>query len=171
MNHVITQDNRTEAADAVRDILLMYADLALDGVLTHNAEWPIRFDPLKFVDAVQDCAGHYYVDIDLLRTGSAMAIAATFSTFWNEDQGASAGANTEAYAAAIQEGRLRHIPDIEAVLIEFLIGEHSALQDPWFDQAGAKLCQVHVRNYFGRLAEGASSARGPADWTVERLTA
>jgi len=163
LNHVITQDNRTEAADAVRDILLMYADLALDGVLTHNAEWPIRFDPLKFVDAVQDSADYYYVDVDLLRTGSAMAMVATF---WNEQQGTFAGAKTEAYAAAIQDGRLRQIPDIEAVIVEFLKGEHSALQDPWFDQAGARLCEVHVRNYFRCLAESASSGRGPADWTV-----
>jgi len=169
LNHVITRENSSEANDAVRDILLMYEGLAGDGLLTHNADWPIRFDPLKFVDAVQDSVGCYYLDMDLLRAGSAMAMAAAFSTFWNEEHGVSAGVHTERYAAAVREGRLRHLPDIEAVLVEFLRGEHAAVEDPWFDEVGARLCAVHVRGYFRRLADGVDSGRGPSDWMLERL--
>ena len=164
MSHVLTQENHPEALEAVRDILLMFTEVAEDRMFIHGAEYGIRFDPLKFVDAVQDTAASYYLDVDLLRTGSALVIFAAFYTGWTEERGVHAFEDTERYMEAVRAGRLRHVPDVERVLIEFFEGRHSAPDDPWFDQESARLCSAHVQSYFSRLAEGRGSGRGPPEW-------
>jgi len=166
--HVVNQENFLEAVDAVRDILLMYVNLAGDGRIIHNADWPIRFDPLVYVDAVQDNARTCYVDMDLLRAGSALAMVARYFSAWSEEQGVHAWTDTERYAAAVAGGRLAHLPEIEGVLVEHLSGRHAAPEDPWFDQVTTALCETFVRGYFRRLGDPApspsSADRGPADW-------
>lgn len=149
--HLITRDNYSEAADAVRDILMMYVDLAGDQVFIHNVDVHIRFDPLKFVDARPDTTDTYYVDLDLLQAGSALAIVALFHTFWEEERGGYAGRRTEEFKQAILGGRLAHLPDIEAVLLEFLNGEHMDMNDPWFDDATKALIEARVIPFFRGL--------------------
>jgi len=167
--HVVTQENSRGAVDAVRDILLMYVNVAEDGFIAHNADWPIRFDPLMYVDAVQDHAQTFYVDMDLLRAGSALAMVARYFSAWSEALGVHAWKDTERYAAAVAAGRLAHLPGIEAVLVEHLSGRHAAPDDPWFDQVTPALCETCVRRYFRRLGDPAPASssgtqRGPADW-------
>lgn len=164
--HVVNQGNLGEAIDAVRDVLVMYVNVAEDGFIPHNADWAIRFDPLMYVDAVQDSERAYYVDMDLLRAGSAMAMVARYFSAWSEEQGVHAWKDTERYAAAVAAGRLAHLPEIEAVLVEHLSGRHAAADDPWFDEVTPALCETYVRSYFSRLAGGAPSGRGPPDWTA-----
>lgn len=161
--HLITRDNYSETGEAVRDILLMYTGVVGDRMFLHNADWPIRFDPLKFVDAVQ-VDSSWYVDVDLLRTGSALAIFAAFYDGWSEEHGVFAFRQTERFAEAIREGRLRHNPDIEAALLEALSGDHASPTDPWFDELSRRLCATHVIAYFRRLVDGTDTGRGPADW-------
>lgn len=164
--HVLNQENFQRATDAVRDILVMYVNLAEEGRILHNADWAIRFDPLLYVDAVQDSERSYYVDMDLLRTGSALAMVARYFSAWSEEQGVHAGKDTELYAAAVAAGRLAHLPAIEAVLVEHLSGRHAAPVDPWFDEVTPSLCETYVQSYFRRLASGDRSGRGPQDWTA-----
>ena len=102
--HVVNQENSRGAVDAVRDILVMYVNVAEDGRINHNADWPIRFDPLMYVDAVQDSERTYYVDMDLLRAGSALAMVARYFSAWSEEQGVHAWEDTERYAAAVAAG-------------------------------------------------------------------
>lgn len=167
--HVVSRETLGEANDAVRDILVMYVNVAEEGLILHNADWPIRFDPLMYVDAVQDSERSYYVDMDLLRTGAALAMVARYYSAWSEEQGVHAWKDTERYAAAVAAGRLAHLPAIEAVLVEHLSGRHAAPDDPWFDQVTPSLCETYVRSYFRRLGDPAAPAasgteRGPADW-------
>jgi len=77
--HIVGEGNYQEAVNAVRDILMTYVDLAeaTEG-FSHNADVYVRFDPLKFVDAEVEDKGTYYVDLELLRAGSAVAILCAF---------------------------------------------------------------------------------------------
>lgn len=163
--HIVNQENMQGAVDAVRDVLVMYAEVAGEGCILHNADWAIRFDPLMYVDAVQDTEQTYYVDMDLLRAGSALAMVARYFSAWSEEQGVHAWKDTERFAEAVAAGRLAHLPDIEAVLVEHLSGRHAAPDDPWLDQVTPALCETYVRSYFRRLADGDPSGRGPQDWT------
>lgn len=163
--HVVNQENYWTAVDAVRDILVMYVNVAEDGRIIHNADWAIRFDPLMYIDAVQDTERTYYLDMDLLRAGSALAMVVRYFSAWSEEQRVHAWSDTERYAEAVAARRLAHLPDVEAVLVEHLSGRHAAADDPWFDDVTPALCETHVRRYFRRLAEGELSGRGPPDWT------
>ena len=165
---VVNQENSRGAVDAVRDILLMYVNMAEEGFIPHNADWPIRFDPLMYVDAVQDSERTFYVDMDLLHAGSALAMVARYFSAWSEEQGVHAWKDTERYAEAVSAGRLAHLPEIEAVLVEHLSGRHAAPDDPWFDEVTPALCETYVRSYFRRLCDPATPSsgaeRGPANW-------
>lgn len=149
--HLITLENYPGAGDAVRDILMMYVELAGDQFFIHNVDVHIRFDPLKFVDARPDPTNAYYVDLGLLQAGSALAIVALFHTFWAAERGVHAGARTEEFIQAIHDGRLAHLPDIEAVLLEFLKGEHADMSDPWFGDATKSLIEAYVNPFFRNL--------------------
>lgn len=69
----------------LRDILIMYADMAACGGSLTGANIWIRFDPLKVVDAETD-GKHDYGDLDLLRAGSAMTIQGPFFDNGAEDR-------------------------------------------------------------------------------------
>lgn len=164
--HLITRDNYSEADDAVRDILMMYVELARDQFFIHNVDVHIRFDPLKFVDAKPDTTSVYYVNLDLLRTGSALAIVALFHTYWSEEQGVYAGSRTGEFKRAILGGRLSNFPDIEGVLLEFLKGEHADLLDPWFDEVTIALVKAHVNPFFEGLAPEKKIEPGRRKWRL-----
>lgn len=148
--HVVTWDNSEEVSQALRDILMMYADMAGCGGRLTDANMWIRFDPLKFVDAEPD--GRYdYGDLDLLRTGSAIAILGSFYDNGEEDMPL-IDDQTGGFVTAIEEGRLGRFPDIVSVVKEALRREQSETLFPWFDGAVDAVYRQYVNAYFSRLA-------------------
>ena len=158
--HTITPENYDEALGAVRDILLMYVDMAegYEG-FGHAVDVAINFDPLRFVDAEVAGEGHL-LNLDLLRAGSAMAVLCRLYDAWAEEQNV-AGPHTQRYQEALAAGKLRHAPEIEAVALEALRRNTMTLDDPWFEKAVAPIYRKYVLGYFGRLA---ASDRDPAIW-------
>lgn len=151
--HIITQENYGDAADAVRDILMMYVDLA-DGYqgFGHASDVHIRFDPLKFIDADVDGEPVYYVDLDLVRAGSAVAILCAFYDLWCEEQPLAEHHRTIRYQAAVNQGRLSAFPDIEAIVREAIVRNEMSLNDPWFEDAVVPIYRKYVLGLFRRLA-------------------
>ncbi len=156
--HLITEDNSDEAADAIRDILMTYVQLA-DGCegFSHNADLYIRFDPLRFVDAETDGKSHY-VDLELLRSGSAMAIVCWYYNMWSEEQHLRITAGVH-FEVALEAGRLAASPDIEMFLREALSRDKIPTDDPWFMDGVASLYRTHVLGFFRRLASLDRSVR------------
>lgn len=117
--HTITGENYGEAQDAIRDILLLYVDMAESySGFGHATDVNVRFDPLKFVDAELVTPSGYapLIDMALLRTGSAIAILCSLYDEWCEFE-AVVG---HRFKEAIQAGRLGFTPDIERVAREAL---------------------------------------------------
>lgn len=150
--HVITAENYGEATDAVRDILLMYVDMASSYLgFGHAVDVAIRFDPLKFVDAEVDAPNQYLVHLDLLRAGSAVAVLCYLYDCWCEHEEFS-GPFVERCKAALKAGRFRRVPDIEKVASEALSKERLSLDDPWLDEVLEPIYKQHVLQYFAQLA-------------------
>ncbi|PKP87302.1 MAG: hypothetical protein CVT78_09275 [Alphaproteobacteria bacterium HGW-Alphaproteobacteria-17] len=151
--HVIDSENYLEAAEAVRDILMLYVDLADSTAgFGHGADWSIRFDPIKFVDSGVKTDGYHYVDIDLLQEGSAIAIICVFYDLWCEDQPLQGHPVSERYEVALSEGRLARFPDIEVILREALVRNQMPSDDPWFERALIPIYRKYVLGFFARLA-------------------
>lgn len=152
--HLINGDNYLEAADAIRDILMLYVDLADSTAgFGHAANVHVRFDPLKFVDAeVDHSTGYYFVDIDLLRQGSAIAILCEFYDLWSEEQPLSGHMRSEAYETALAAKRFNRFADIEAVLSQAIRRRDMPLDDRWFEEALAPIYRKYVLGFFNRLA-------------------
>ncbi len=151
MRHSITSENRAEAIDAIRDILLLYADMAESYAgFGHAVDADLRFDPLRFVDAVLDTPPGYapLVDLQLLRAGSAIAILCCLYDEWCEFEVITGGR----YREAILSGRLSATPDVEQVAQTALARREMTLEDPWFDTALRPIYRKYVANYFARLA-------------------
>lgn len=147
--HVITCDNSDEAEDAVRDILRMYVEMAQNGRgFFHNSDVFIRFDPLKFIDAVPDDRPYHYCDLDLLRAGCAIAILCDLYNDW--DMGESAAGSP--YRAAVEGGKLAAFPDIESVARQGLLLDSGPELDRWLEPALAPIYRKYVLGYFSRLA-------------------
>ncbi len=154
--HIVTKDNYEEAQDAIRDILMMFVEMAEStSGFSHAVDVHIRFDPLKFVDA-EVAADVVWIDIDLLRSGSALAILAFFYDMWCEfdavDVPDPAG-NDLRYKVAVETRRLHHLADVEAVVREALSRNQMAQDDPWFDRAVQPIYRKYVLGYFRRLSE------------------
>lgn len=150
--HSITSENYSEALDAIRDILLLYVEMAESySGFGHAADINLRFDPLKFVDAELITPAGYapLVDLDLLRTGSAVAILCSLYDEWCEFE-AVVGRR---FKDAIQAGRLGLTPDIDLVAREALQRGDMRLEDPWFEEAVEPIYQRHVVGYFEALAK------------------
>lgn len=150
--HTITSENYSEALDAIRDILLLYVDMAESySGFGHATNINVRFDPLKYVDAELITPAGYapLVDMNLLRTGSAVAILCSLYDEWCEFEAVVGGGFKE----AIQLGRLRFIPDIERAAKEALQRADMRLEDPWFDEAVEPIYQRHVVGYFEALSK------------------
>ena len=150
--HTITQENYEEALDATRDILMMFAHMAESySGFGHAVDGAIRFDPFKFVDA--DTNGEVWVNIDLLRSGSAVAILAFLYDLWCEFEAVDVPHLGSLHKEAVESGRLRYAPDIEAVAREALRRNAIAIDDPWFDDVVQPIYRKHVLGYFQRLSE------------------
>lgn len=157
--HLITSENYLEAAEAIRDILMMYVEMA-DGYkgFGHASDVYIHFDPVRFIDAETDGKA-YYVDLDLLRSGSAIAILCTYYDLWAEHDHVYGHSGNERYQAALDDGRFSAFPDIEAVIREALKRGAMSADDPWFDEAVTPIYQKYVRGFFQRLASADRSER------------
>jgi hypothetical protein len=158
--HVIGKHNYEEALDAVRDILMTYVDLAdATAGFGHNANVYVRFDPLKFVDAMVEDEGVYFVDLDLLRAGSAIVILCAFYNVWIEEQELDGHPLTREFQAAVGEGRLARFPDIEGVITEAIRRNGAPLEDQWIEEAVAPIYRKYVLGFFAKLATEDRSAR------------
>lgn len=158
--YIINSGNYEKAADAVRDILMMYVDLADSTAgFGHNADVYIRFDPLMFIDAEVEESGSYYVDLELLRAGSAIALLCAFYNVWVEEHELEGHPMTNRFRVAVEEGRLSRFPDIEGVISEAIRRNCAPLEDQWIEEAVAPLYRKYVVGFFARLAAQDRSAR------------
>lgn len=119
------------------------------GGFGHASDCYVRFDRLKYVDAKDD-GNAFYVDLDLLRAGSAIAILCFFYDLWCEEQRLS-GPHTKQYEEAIMLDRLKAFSDIEDVLKEAVRREFVALEDDWLETAVAPIYRKYVQAYFKAL--------------------
>ena len=151
--HTVTLENYEEAQEATRDILTMFVDMAESySGFGHAVDIALRFDPLKFVDA--DLSPDVvWVDIDLLRSGSAVAVLASLYDLWCEVEAVDVPHRNRLQKEAIEAGRLHHSPDIEAVAREALRRDRMPLEDPWFEEVVQPIYRKHVLGYFRRLSE------------------
>jgi hypothetical protein len=150
--HIVTSENLGEALDALRDILLLYVDMVESySGFGHATGVNIRFDPLKFVDAELANPPGYapLIDLDRLRTGSAIAILCFLYDEWCEFE-AVTGLR---FQEAIHAGRLRFAPDVDRVAREALQRGNMRLHDPWFDEAVDPIYQRHVVGLFEDLSK------------------
>ncbi|MDP3736185.1 MAG: hypothetical protein Q8R02_02280 [Hyphomonadaceae bacterium] len=139
---------------------MMYVDLADHTAgFGHAADVYIRFDPLKFIDAEIETDGYHYVDLDLLRLGSAIAILCLFYDLWCEEQALVGNPGTARFEIALATGRLARFPDVEAVISEAMLRPEMAIDDPWFDTAVAPIYRKYVVSFFGRLASSDRNGR------------
>jgi len=148
----ITMSNYEEALRAIRDILLMYVEMAeSDDGFGHNGDVSIQFDPLQFIDAETDGKAHY-VNLNLLRAGCAIAVLFQYYNRWGEEQGLAENIYLAKHQAALDEGRFSLFPDIEEVIREAVARDPMPLDDPWFNGAVAPIYRKYVIGYFARLA-------------------
>lgn len=148
----ITSDNLEEAMDALKDILLLYVNMAVSySDFGHATDVNVRFDPLRFVDAELTTPPGYapLIDMDRLRTGSAIAILCSLFDEWCEFETV-AGLR---FNEAIRAGRLRFVPDVERVAREALQRGDMRLDDSWFDEAVEPIYQRHLVGYFEALSK------------------
>ena len=151
--HVISSENYREAEEAVRDILMLYVDLAdATAGSGHAADVHIRFDPLRFVDARGDGTRNHYVDLDLLRAGSAIAVVCAIYDLWCEEQHLQGNPLVIRYEAALDGGRLSAFPDIEELLRTAFARAYLPLEDPWIEEAVGPIYRKYVLGFFRRLA-------------------
>ncbi len=150
--HVITSTNYEEATDATRDILMMYWDMAYStSGFAHLNNVYVRFDPLKFIDAVGDGTTGGF-DVKLLNEGSAVAILCAFYDVWEEEQSLSNNPQTKHYEDALLAGRLRRFPDIEEVIRSAIERDVMPIDDCWFDDTVTPIYRKYVTGLFARLA-------------------
>ena len=138
----------------------MYADMAeMYSGFGFSVDINVRFDTLRFVDA-ESQAGTHFDDwkLDLLHTGSAVAILARLYVGFLEEQGVGGWMN-EPIRAAVDQGCLRLVPDIEAVAREALRRDPMTLEDPWFDEAVQVVYRQHVLGYLRHLSTQDSQER------------
>ena len=150
---IINNDNLYEANDAIREIVMLYVMLAEEGRFTHNLDAEGRLDCLRFVDAEADPRA-YWCDMELLRTGSAIALLCILVTRWEEmDEPGELYLQPE-YREAVAQGRLHHTPDVEALIRSVLERDEVDLDEPWLREGLDSVLRTHVRGFFRRLAEG-----------------
>lgn len=149
---IINDENYGEAIDAVKDILMMYVYLANTAGFGHNADVCIRFDPLKYIDAEADDPGTNYVDLDLLQSGSAVAILCAFYNLWTEEQELDRVPYTKPVQAAVDEGRFNKFPDIEAVIVEAIRRNSAPIEDLWIEDALVPIYRKYILSFFTQLA-------------------
>ncbi|WP_166036603.1 hypothetical protein [Sphingosinicella sp. YJ22] len=126
------------------------------GGFGHAVNMNVRFDPLKFIDAERDPKA-YYIDIDLLRAGSAIAIVCEFYDVWCNEFYLPADSCTR-YQDALEVGRLRFFPDIEEFLRAATARYVVPVEDGWFAEAVVPIYKRYVLGLFAQLAAPQRSA-------------
>ncbi len=58
------------------------------------------------------------------------------------------------YREAVEQGRLRHTPDVEALIRSVLERDEVDLDEPWLREGLDAVLRTHVRGFFRRLADG-----------------
>ncbi len=92
--------------------------------------------------------------MELLRTGSAIALLCILVTRWEEmDRPGQLYLQPE-YVEAVAQGRLHHTPDVEAPIRSVLERDEVDLDEPWLREGLDSVLRTHVRGFFRRLAEG-----------------
>ena len=149
--HVINSENQGDALDAVRDILLLYVDMAESySGFGHAVDANVAFEPLKYVDAELDTPPGYgpLIEMDFLRSGAAIVVLCCLYDEWCETD----AVYGPRFREAIEGGRLHFTPDVEAVAKEALRRGQMRQEDLWFDQAVEPIYQSYVVGYFERLS-------------------
>lgn len=151
MSYQVTWHNTGETHAAIRDILFMYVEMAESGGLFHNIDMG-RFDALRFVDVELNVGPHYAppVDLDLLRMGSAIKLLCWLNDCWVEHDTIELPEN-DFLKKAVRDGKLFHLPDIEALLVETFSRSSSELEG-WLDEQLRLVYERHVLAYFARLS-------------------
>lgn len=148
--HIVTADNADELYDAYRDTAMMFADIAEQGGRLTDANVWVRFDPLKFVDARHD--GKFnYGDLDLARTGAALAILCDFYDRWEEERPLE-DEHTAPFIDAIRAGRLSSFDDIVSTILEASRRENAGTLNPWFNDAIRPIYRRYVQSWFAKRA-------------------
>ena len=150
---IINNEFMYEAHDAVREIVMLYVGLAEEGRFMHNIDAEGRFDCLRFVDAEADPKA-YWCDMELLRTGSAIAFLCILVTRWEEMDGPGQLYLPPEYRGAVEQGRLHHTPDVEALIRSVLERDEVDRDEPWLREGLDAVLRTHVRGFFRRLADG-----------------
>ncbi len=150
---IINKDNYEEAKNAIREILMLYVRLADEGRFMHNLSAERRLDCLRFVDAEADPKS-YWCDMELLRTGSAIALLCILVTNWEEMDEPGKLYLQPQYRQAVEQGRLHHTPDVEALIRAAIERDEVDLDEPWLREGLASVLHTHVRGFFRPLAEG-----------------
>ena len=150
---IINKETMDEARDAIREIVMLYVGLADEGRFMHNSDAEGRLDCLRFIDAEADPKA-YWCDMELLRTGSAIALLAILVTRWEEMDGPEQLYLEPKYRAAVEQGRLHHTPDVETLIRAALERDELDQDEPWLRQGLDVVLRTHVRGFFRRLADG-----------------
>ena len=149
---IIDNDTYNEATDAIRDILLLYIELANEGRFMHNLDWSIRFDCLRFVDA-EATPGSCWCDMELLRTGSSIALLCILVNCWEEMDEPGLLHLQPRHREAVEQGRLRHVPAVEAVVQTVLERGTIDLDKQWLRDDLEAIRPTHVIGFFRPLIE------------------
>ncbi len=150
---IINNDTVDEARNAISEIVMLYVELADEGRFMHNIDAEGRLDCLRFVDAEADPKS-YWCDMELLRTGSAIALLCILVTNWEEMDKPGPLYLQPEYRAAVEQGRLRHTPDVEVLIRSVLDRDEIDVNEPWLREGLASILRTHVRGFFRRLADG-----------------
>jgi hypothetical protein len=157
---LITRDNIEEANGALAQILLLFVEMAESySGFGHAADAGIRLDPLKFVDAELERYEGWapLINLDLLRTGSAIAILCSLYDDCVEDLG-----QPSRFAEDVRVGKLRHIPDVEAAALKIIDHFTDWFESPALEEIVEPIYHKYVVGYFERLSR--MHRRDGGDW-------
>ena len=150
---IIDKEDFDEVTDAIRDILMLCYELAHEGRFAHGIDAEGRLDCLRFVDA-EAASGTHRFDVELLRTGSAIALPCILVTRWEDMEEPGAFHLEPRYREAVGQGRLHHTPDVEALIRSVLDREKVGPDEPWLREGLDAVLRTHVCGFVRRLADG-----------------
>ena len=141
--HVIDESNVPDAWAALRDILFLLRDAATGGQLDESNDTG-TFDALRYVDCRVEDDVIEKDDLRLLQEGSGVKLLVELITAGDN---ATWPPESPAVRAALDDGRLSHLPLLESALADALAGEEQ------FVPHLAPVYDAYVRGTFRRLAE------------------
>ena len=92
--------------------------------------------------------------MELLRTGSAIALLCILVTNWEEMDEPGPLYLQPHHREAVEQGRLRHTPDVEALIHSVLERDEVDPNEPWLREGLEAILRTHVRGFFRQLADG-----------------